>query len=517
MQKPYVKPLSTMKKTFAIIIVAVLTLCLAGKGQAQNVEESMAKTAWDYLKTNDNGISTILSELNEIDPKGCAEAVHFKSNTAMEFDYEIPYSNNPFGRKDSISVKYQVHCYKTSDRSWIAVVDSRLNIYAFTTKVKESTYEGFSILECKNGKIMSVPKREKFFPGNLCFIDELYSKFVMSDTEINCFSYYAGPLKFVWNGRKFKTSSKPTEKCIAYNGDFHYLSPFEKWFYEKILRKFWTGAPDGCIKNKDGKTIAKFDIKDGIIEGYELLNPAYGIAMDIDEDEFLLSNPVTIGSPMSFALDHLFDAPTTKVFKDGKFVVTQHISQETLYRRRDIYIEFTSKDEKSPIETIRVYSTPLEVTLQSEIDESVLTDDAKTIFKALNFNENDYGYFLWAFTFPNGISIDFGTSEFNPDDWPHNKISVCVEYMIYKADGKYLVVLSEIKYPFENLGAKFWYYENGKLTPTQFALPSPTYKGETESSLYSFTYKGLSYSHYISNNQFVHEDFNWNGSNFVKE
>ena len=507
MQKPYVKPLSTMKKTFAIIIVAVLTLCLAGKGQAQNVEESMAKTAWDYLKTNDYCISTILSELNEIDPKGCAEAVHLKSNTAIDFDYEIPYSN---GWEDSISAKYQLHCYKTSDRSWIAVVDSKLNV--FSREVIADFCEGITVVECKNGKKMTATKREKFFPGDWDIIDELYSKFAMSDTEINCFSQYAGPLKFVWNGSKFETSSKPTKKCMRPDGDFHYVPPNGSQFDVTSPGRKWTGASDGFVQNQDGKKIAKFDIKDSIIEGYELVNPTFGIAMDTDVDGFLMTNPVAIGCPMSFVLDHLVDASITKVFKDGKFVVTQHAVHDTRYQRRDIYIEFTSKDEKSPIETIRVYSTPLIVTLQSEINESQdLTDDAKTIFKALNFNENDYGTFLRAYTYPNGIYIQFATYEHKPDDWIDYDIEV--EYKIFKADGKYLVVLSEIKDDYKNLGAKFWYYENGKLTPTQIDLPKPTY----EDCTYHFASEGQFYSHRIHDRLPVWEYFYWNGSNFVKD
>ena len=96
-----------MKKRI-FILIAALTFLFCGYSQAQNAykfqepKDSVVKIIWQKLKTEDYCISRVIDELNKTDKKMCAEAEHFKSKTAMDFDFEKPDSLG------GISVKYQV-------------------------------------------------------------------------------------------------------------------------------------------------------------------------------------------------------------------------------------------------------------------------------------------------------------------------------------------------------------------------------------------------------------------------
>lgn len=82
-----------MKKHF-MIILAVLTLFVYDKTQAQNAynfteaKDSVAKIIWDKLKTEDECISSVINQLKKIDSKQLAKAEHYKSKTAMDFDFQ---------------------------------------------------------------------------------------------------------------------------------------------------------------------------------------------------------------------------------------------------------------------------------------------------------------------------------------------------------------------------------------------------------------------------------------------
>ena len=514
-----------------ILIITALTFFVCGNIQAQNAykfsepKDSVAKIIWNILKTQDDCISRVTAELEKIDKNKCAEAEHFKSKTAMDFDFHFPYSDNP--NWDSVSVKYQLQCYQKSNGSWIAVIN----------QVVFNVYLDFFIEACEGlmvvqytGKKISYQKCSSVFPKDFDFykLDNIYSKVIFSDTEMHYYNRHLGPLHLVWNGKSFDSSSKVLYHCITGGCAFDYtlehptvlkvdksLEYLPPSYYLTIGSK-WKGSPDGIIY--DGKkTIAKFDLKDGIIESYTILHPSYGTALEFTEDNYVASAPVTMGTPMQYVLNHLGEIPTTKTFANGKFVVTLHRVHDTKYARRDIFLEFTSKNENSPIESIRVYSTPLTVTLMSEVERENLTNEAKTIFKALNFNEKENGEFKRIFInfnekneAVNGFDMEFATDGYKQsDDWIAFDYDLTVKYQIYKAENKYLVVLSKIKDISENLGDKFWYYENGQLIPAEISLPEP----DIEDCRYKFTEQGLLY--YNDNDE--QQVFVWNGNEFVKQ
>lgn len=519
-----------MKKSFLLIsALVVLSFFVCGNSLAQNAykfseqKDSVVKIIWNTLKTEDDCISRIVAELEKIDKNRCVEAEHFHSKTSMDFNFSIPYSNYLIG--DSLWAKFQLQCYQKTNGSWIAVINQDVfNVYV---DLLVDLCEGLTVVQY-TGKKMSYPKLSAVFPKDCDFdqLDNLFPKCTFSDTEMHYYSHELGPLHFVWNGKSFESSSKIIYNCITDGCTYEcmiMLPPFSidnfvsPNYYLRIGGK-WEGSPDGIIY--DGKqTVAKFDIKDGIIEGYTILHPSYGVAMEYTEDNYVASAPATIGTPIQYVLNHLNKVPNTKTFANGKYVVTLQNGHDTKHLKRDIFLEFTSKDENSPIETIRVYSIPLTVTLMSEVESENLTNDAKTIFKALNFNEKKYGEFKRMYInyndedeAANGFEMEFATEDFKKsDDWLASDYDLKVQFQIYKAKNKYLVALSKIKSVIDNLGVKFWYYENGQFTPAEITLPTPGIKD----AHYRFNDKGIVY--YYDNNIDYQWVFSWNGETFVKD
>ncbi len=516
-----------MKKHFSIIALATILLAFCGNIQAQNAykvsepKDSVAKIIWNILKAEDECISQVIAELEKIDKKKCAEVEHFKSKTAMEFDFHFPYSDNP--NWDSVAVKYQLQCYQKNNGSWIAVINQE--VFGVYLPFIIEACEGITVVQY-TGKKLSYPKLSAVFPKDYVFykLDNRYSKVIFSDTTMQYYNRKFGPLHFVWNGKSFDSSSKLKYHCIRDNCAFEYAADhpfvsnlengfqFEADNYSLGIGSKWKYSPDGIIY--DGKkTIAKFDIKDGIIEGYSILDPSCGIAPEFTEDYYVAAAPVTIGTPMKELLNYLEGITATKAIVDGKYVVTLHRVHDTKYSRRDIFLEFTSKDENSPIESIRVYSTPLTVTLMSEVESENLTNDAKTIFKALNFNEKDYGEFKRMYInynennqAVNGFVMEFATDGYkNSDDFVLD-YDLEVYFQVYQGD-TYLVVL------YTDSEEKFWYYKNGQLTPAEITLPAP----DIQDCQHRFTDEGIEYSKYEDGKELYKQLFPWNGKEFIKQ
>ena len=526
-----------MKNTLIIFIAALAMILTSIDGNAQTAykfaepKENVAKEIWNLLKTEEGTcIYKILAEAEKIDKAKFDNAEHFKSNTAMEFDFTIPYSGEVV--LDSVAVRYQLQCYQMEDGSWLAVVNQ--HVVNINVNVWVEFCEGLIAVRFKKGKKLTYQKRTKIFPIELLNVDlYAYKKdYVFSDTEINCYGCEFWPIRLVWDGKSFVNTSKVIYNTMDIFGEFRHIDHNVYSFCRSnnlYIGAKWDGAPDVFLTDTNNQKLAKYDIKDGIIEGYTILSPTCGIAMKgkVEEDT-IQSDPVTIGSPIRYVIDQLGDNPDTKISQDGKLVVTQLIHHDTRYSKRDVFLEITAKDNNSPIETIRVYSTPLTVTLQSEIfDNSLLSDDAKEIFRALNFNEKDYGEFKRIFMdYTNGISMQFATPAFDAETifYGDNDLEIeCdydleIEYYVYGGNGKYLVVLAN-KSDDKHIGDKFWLYENGKLTPTDVEIPAPTFSKPGYNYVYRFYFDGLHYLHQNPKTFFgdITEYFVWDGEKFVKK
>ncbi len=490
-----------MKKLLFVFFTALIVF-VNGNCQAQNAEQtdSVAKIIWEKLKTEDDSISENISKLKKINKEKLAKAEKYKSKTSMDFEFCVPDSQD---EHEDFLAKYQLQCYQTKDSSWIAVL-KQLIFDVKKYKVEFSKSNGIKILKYRKGKNLEYLNLNSYFPKEYNLAN--FSKIDFSDTEVKFSSFGYGPLNFVWNGVTFETSSKLIYCCCDYKCNFQCDSTGK--LEEYIIGEKWDGETDGIVYDKNKKPIAKFDIKDGKIKGYSLLNPEYGIAMGFTEYDYIDSPPVSIGSSMQDVIKSISIVPVTKEFKNGKFVATLNTVHDTRYKKHDLFIEFTSQDENSPIETIRIYSKPLTVTLMSEVEnETDLCEDAKTIFKALNFNEKEYGKFIRLsicyYDNKNGFNIEMASDK-HPEDSFHDH-DLTIMFHIYPAGSKYLVVLAA-KNMNGNFDNKFWYYENGKLTPTEFTLQN------IQNCQYSFRDDGIIYNCKKQDKVYL-----WNGKEFKKK
>ncbi len=524
-----------MKHTLTIIIIAVMTMILPGaEVLAQTAykfaqpKNNVAKEIWNLLKADEGTcIYHILAEAEKIDKDRFDNAEHFKSNTSMEFDFSIPHSYESVC--DSVEVKCQLQCYQMKDGSWLAF------FYQYSYNVYSLNFcEGVDIyaVQYKNGKLI-FHNTDKFFqPKEYMRAMDYFSSTYMrpnielSDTEINMTSEMLWPIKFVWNGKTFESSSDLVVKAMRSFGDFICYEGFDLSLKNPItipaIGSQWGGNTDGIYRGFEGKKVAKFDVQNGIVEGYTLLDPMYGIEQEVSSTFHISSAPVAIGYPIKNFKAMNDEYPVNREMKDGKYVVTQQLDHDTKYKRRDIFLELTAQDENSPIQTIRVYSNPLVVTLQGEIDNDIyMTEDAKTIFKALNFNEQDYGEFKSVECYENGAIIDFYTAKDKQADVYGND-RIAVGYFIYGSDGKYLVVLSQFEdEDFSNIGEhskivnKFWMYENGKLTPADIKIPASQFTDKDYSLQCQFDRRGFHYLHMDREPKI--ETFIWDGEKFAPE
>jgi len=160
--------------------------------------------------------------------------------------------------------------------------------------------------------------------------------------------------------------------------------------------------------------------------------------------------------------------------------------------------------------------------VQHAVDtSSVMSEDAKQIFRLIRFNEYDYGYF--------GFNKEFFycgkdrlsaliEDKLKPGEKPEthlSKMSFSITYQLYKTNsGKYLAAfcIDDINQ------VDFWYYENGKLIKAKDILPKPAYNKKTSTCSYIVFQNRIECNIYNRNTQqTTNEMYTWNGEKFVKQ
>ena len=526
----------TMNKIIIILFCAALTLAACGGAATQNAgtdsastndggseqttapQDTIAKTIWEKLKTDDPHISRVVECGNEFEYNYYKdEQEKYFSKTSMDYKYHVPRgSEEP---DNFINALYRLQCYPMSDGGWLAIVEQSVNGYAL--KKEDCGYKIF-VVKYNDGNL-SYPKNADYFPECFSFVEgKLETEFQRdrshiqySDNEIYYRTTSCWPLKFVWNGKKFETPSKFIFNAVSmYNGSFS-----SRYSNYASIGKKWEGSPNGIFREKSdsGKALAKLELQDQIIVGYTILDSLSGVVQDSNSDS-ITHSPIALGYPIKNVLEykdnpkawshHMKDSTISKGMKDGKYVITQHLEHDTRDARRDIFIDFVAKDENSPIEAIKVYSSPFQVTIQDQVEKQKdISDEAKEVFKALNIKEDDYGVFSHIATdykVQNGFSIYF------KDDFK-------LHFHIYKTkDGRYLVMLVKFDVLSKEVGEKFWYYQNGTLTPTNFKIPDAQY-------LHEYIYMSFDDSSIEYDNgepkpmDRIEEHYLWNGEEFESE
>ena len=527
-----------MKKSFLLIpALAAFTLLSCGGGSS-NQDGNDTKTTYQYVEPQDSIVKIIWNKLQTDDPKVAntmslakkfnympqSKAETFNSKTNMEYFYQIP---NEDCHDNPLSAKYRIQCYQKLDESWIAFVDE--SVYGEDIE-NEDCSSRYYVVQLKDGNLIFA-KNSDYFPESFQIAEahvgaKRVDNIGFSNTGLCYYSEYCWPLIYSWNGNTFNFDSKIILNSVnTYDGRL-IISDVEGDYKSVSLCEVAKDYPDGVVKDSKGKILAKLDIKDGKIEGYTVVDSTCGVVQYTDYKQGISNagsvccvdhDPIALGFPIKNVLNYkkdkrLKDTATTQATVDGKFVVTQYIHREERGNdSRDVFIEYTAKDQNSPIESIRVYIKRFTIALIDKVNEAdKLSPVAKEIFKALNFNENDpeYGGLIYAsFYDENGFDII-----------TENK---ALRFQIYKTnDGRYLVVLSDTNSE-RTYGVKYWYYQNGVLSPTEFQIPKPDY--DKEDIRYDFKDNTIEcYYNWGCDEESEYESFeffsaSWNGENFVKD
>ena len=538
-----------MKKTTLLITAAVCAFMLCSCGGKQKTytyvepEENIAFKIWNLLTEGHQEVKPVIDAAIEADYYTQEEATDTVSKTELVYDYFIPRG---FAEDDNYLVaNYRLKCFQKLDDSWIGIVIK--NVHGYVLDEADCGRELFAVhYDGTQAKAIDI---NPLFPESFKPLQEYYAEiydncFYFSNDAMFIASSAYWPVKYNWNGKRFEQDPESvfmTNSVQMAFGDFSY---YDKGRYTPIaIGNEYAGSPE--VKDTEGHVLALLDIKDGIVEGYTLESPLCGVAQDLDYDSdleatMIKSKPIALGFPIENVLDYdkgywMKDTVVSQGMKDGKYVITQQIAHDKLFKKRDVFIDFTAKDEHSNIEQIRVYSYPLTIAMEDEVNESkTLQPHVKEIFNALGYDFKapefgDFDHFIGHCDDKNGFDFYFNGEVKN------------VRFQTYDAGERQLVVLAKYGEDEKLMGLHSWYYQDGSFKETVVDLPIPEpeefeaynlnsdYDIQPENYLLSFTENGIEYYAITERNDgastrdedgiYINPDFytvkyQWNGKKF---
>ena len=370
-----------------IFIISALTLASCGGGTSQqeagNAEQvnqteqayqyvepqdSVAKIIWDKLKTNDPHISTIIATAVKLNYMPQSKAEKNVSKTSFDYTYEGPFIE---GQGETLTAKFRLQCYQTLDSSWIAVVDE--TVLGDQIDSKEITQKIWTV-KYKDGQV-SATDAKQVFDNNFYSLETLRKRpegrdtVVFENTALTFYSSRNWPIKYTWNGKNFDLDSK-----ILFNNVNTYHGSFNNYYnldlYNIIIGEHYDYLGDGVLKDPSGKILAKFDLVDGKVTGYTIVDSSCAVVQGFNgsypgiRTEGFSNKPIALGFPIKNVLDYdcgqwknMKDTAVTKGMKDGKYIITQQLKHsERNGIILDVFIDYVAKDENSLIESIKVYS-----------------------------------------------------------------------------------------------------------------------------------------------------------------
>ena len=538
-----------MKKSLLIIlsVCAFMLFSCGGKQKTYTYvepEENIAFKIWNLLAEGHQEVKPVIDVAIDADYYTQEEATDTLSKTELVYDYIIPRG---FAEDDNyLAANYRLKCFQKLDDTWIGVVIKDVHGYELDEadggrELFAVHYDGAKLTDCDLNRL---------FPDCFKLMQEYFA-----ESSDNCFyfsneaMYFATsgywPIQLNWNGNAFE---KDPESVIMANsvqmatGEFCY---YEKGKFQWIpIGEGFYGEGNNLL-DENGNVLAHFEMNDGIVEGYTLESPLCGVAQDMDYDSDLLvsridSKPVALGFPIENVLDYdkgywMKDTVVSQGMKDGKYVITQQLAHDKLFKKRDVFIDYTAKDEHSNIEQIRVYSQPLTIVMEDEVNESEsLQPHVKEIFNALGYDFKspefgDFDHFLGHNDDKNGFDFYFNGKVKN------------VRFQTYDAGDKQLVVLAKYDENEKLTDLHSWYYQNGSFNETVVNLPIPKpaefeaytrvndFDIKPENYLLSFTDQGIEYFAITERNDgastmdedgiYINPDFytiqyQWNGKTF---
>lgn len=471
---------SIMKKTSLLIITAICAFMLFSCERSPKAysyvepKENVAFKVWNLLVEHPE-VKPVIDEAINMEYFTQEESTDTVNKTELTYDYVIPRG---FAEDDNyIAAKYWLKCFEMLDHSWMGIVIKDVHGYGLEEsdcgrKLFAVHYDGTKLTDCDINQL---------FPKEFHRLQEFYSEsydnfFYFSNDAMFVANFGYWPVKYNWNGKGFEKDPESvylTNSVQLASGDFCY---YPQGKYATIA--IGSECPsDPKVMDEEGNVLALLDTKDGIVEGYTLESPLCGVAQDLNYDSELdvsriLSKPIALGYPIQNVLDYdkgywMKDTVVSQGMKDGHYVITQQLAHDKLFKKRDIFIDYTAKDEHSAIDQIRVYSYPLTVILDNEVNESEnLSADAKAIFNALqyDFKAPEFGDFDHFFCH---------ADEHNGFDAYFKGDVRSVRFQTYPAGDKQLVIIAKYGEDEKLMDLHSWYYQNGSFKETIVDLPVP--------------------------------------------
>ena len=490
-------------------------------------KDSIARIIWNKLKEEDPTIKRVIAAAVKLNTVPQSKAENFTSKTFLDYKFEChSESENDY---DPLDAFYKMQCYQMLDSSWIAVIDQRV----VGSKVDQSDCGcKIRVVKYKDGTL-SYPDYKSYFPKQIRtveLVNTIYRKgFLFDNLGLRFGMDACWPLQFTWNGSTFDCDSKEILNrinCYHYN-----INTYDNKIENLLLGHKYTYSPDKVFKSNDGTVLLKFDVTKGIsqgekcdvLAGYTVVDPSVGMVTEWAYDKeqelsYVSQEPIALGYPIKNVLNTKWsheresDSSLTKETKDGKLYLTYKRSDS--HDKRDYYLEFVAKDENSNIEGIRVYSEPFAVDIKEELGKCKdKSDKLKEIFNALDYKfvAPEFGEFNYVNCYGDrdGVDLNF---------WGKTN----AYFQIMDVGGKTLVALSRDIFDDSGFSYKdsFWYYEDGKFTPTEFALPPTSYKGDLTQVRRTFHGVSLIYEVGYPDDEtgdYFYEEFFWDDGKYVKQ
>ena len=495
------------KHIFSLLAIASLALSACGGGSSEQQQEDNLLKEFTFVEPNEPIAEKICELLSEDDSDFGGEEdmdIDTSSNTYKAFAFNL------WSKYDDISINHhiEIKCYQMLDSSWIGVVYKSIDeSMEGTTRQEEKVFA----VRYSDNKITPVDSAsifpELFF--HVVNINRHCTRKVVwnfKNTTIEPTSEYFWPLRFVWNGTNFfaDTSFQFIQNVDpSKGGHFWYYSadskPVDIWINSEPDKEYGI-SNGGILKDKKGNPLAKFEVEDGKVMGYYLLDPNLGFGRAYDFA--IKGEPAAIGKPIKNVLDEYQDTTVTKTMKDGKLVVTHHIKHSD-YSLIDVFREYTANDENSSIESIHVYAVPFTVSVEEQLDKSNnISPKTRALFTSFDFS--------------NKIS---GLGKFKGLDGNDDHILLQYEngnylFQVYsdQLEVDYMLVIKKIDDSYDPISAKWWYRNEEGLHPILINIP-PFPHNDKSYTLY-FDDEGLHYDNYETKD---FRFYKWDSGDFINE
>ena len=456
-------------------------------------EENIAQIIWEKLIVEDEYFNETVKAAKEY--KGYRDTKpepQYTSKTSMLFYH----TGDEFDGDVNEQAFFQMQCYQMTDQSWIAVIyENCINSFS-----DDPVQTGLLYCHLKDGELseefpeidlpwecpQSIMHYKSDYAWRYCVVNFDTQGFEMTPDKF-------WPIRYDWTGEKFVMNPN----SVVLSNDFMdgMLEPYDFSRSNKNRLDFYDFKVDnqyGIYEGETGQKVLQLTFTDSQLSDVDILSPKIGIAFAEEEVPHPIvycrraaSKPVALGQPIKNVLEGKKDKDIyneiTESTKDGLYTLTQHLKvDKTLHK--DIYAEYQAKDENSAIESFRVYTLPLVVTLESELAENTrISDETKELWRMVNSNNEVTS------TIPGNFKNFWNTSEnsfaaiFRADYDNGGYAEWKMQFVMFKAnDGRQLAYIQTTDYssykaePYTITPEWMEYiYDDGFLQKVDPQLPQP--------------------------------------------